>query len=40
LAENLALILAEHPDLAEVVKAWPGLSVETRQIISKIVGTS
>jgi hypothetical protein len=38
-AKNLALILAEHPDLADVVKAWPKLSVETKRIIGKIAST-
>ena len=37
LAENLALILQNHPDLVEIIRAWPGLPVDVRRAIVKMV---
>jgi len=40
LAEKFSLILAEHPELEQIVLAWANLSVEIRRIIGKIIETN
>jgi len=37
LAENLALILQDPPDLVEIIRIWPGLPVDVRRAIAKTV---
>jgi len=37
LASYLASIVEKHPELVELIKAWPSLSSEERRIIFKIV---
>jgi len=40
LAEKFALILADHPELEQIVLAWANLSVEIRRIIANIIETN
>jgi len=37
LAENLALILAEHPDLALIIEHWPELPEHIRAAIRLLI---
>jgi hypothetical protein len=37
LAEKFTLILADHPELEQIVLAWPRLPVAVRGAIAKIV---
>jgi hypothetical protein len=37
LAENLALILVEHPELEQIVLAWPDLPENIKAAISLLV---
>ncbi|MCK4628646.1 MAG: hypothetical protein KAT56_06555 [Sedimentisphaerales bacterium] len=39
LAENLALLLQEYPDLACLIKAWPSLPGNIRQDIMGLIKT-
>jgi len=40
LAENLALLLQEHSDLAGLARAWPSLSEHIKQAIKALVEAS
>ena len=40
LAENLALLVQEHPDLAQIGEAWPNLPEHIKQAIKALINTA
>jgi hypothetical protein len=40
LAENLAELCGQFPDLETIIKKWPQLSEEIKKTIIKIIGAS